>query len=143
MAQAKDSSDGTLTIGELARRAGIAPSTVRYYERRGLIEPPDREGGWRRYESSALTVLAVIELSKEAGFTLDEIGELLNGFEPAIPPSERWAKLAEAKLEELDAMAERIDRMRALLRRGLECGCLTVEDCRLIQTVVERRAAAA
>jgi MerR family transcriptional regulator, redox-sensitive transcriptional activator SoxR len=143
MAQAQDSSDGTLTIGELARRAGIAPSTVRYYERRGLIEPPDREGGWRRYESSALSVLAVIELSKEAGFTLDEIGELLNGFEPATPPSERWAKLAEAKLEELDAMAERIDRMRALLRRGLECGCLTVDDCRLIQTVVERRAAAA
>jgi MerR family redox-sensitive transcriptional activator SoxR len=143
MAQAQDSSDGTLTIGELATRAGIAPSTVRYYERRGLIEPPDREGGWRRYESSALTVLAVIELSKEAGFTLNEIGELLNGFEPTASPSERWAKLAEAKLEELDAMAERIDRMRALLRRGLECGCLTVEDCRLIQAAVERRAAAA
>jgi redox-sensitive transcriptional activator SoxR len=142
MAQAQDSSDGTLTIGELATRAGIAPSTVRYYERRGLIEPPDREGGWRRYESSTLTVLAVIELSKEAGFTLNEIGELLNGFEPTTSPSERWGKLAEAKLEELDAMAERIERMRALLRRGLECGCLTVEDCRLIQAAVERRAVA-
>jgi MerR family redox-sensitive transcriptional activator SoxR len=142
MARAQDSSDGTLTIGELATRAGIQPSTVRYYERRGLIEPPDREGGWRRYDHSALTVLAVIELSKEAGFSLNEIGELLNGFEPTTPPSKRWAALAEAKLEELDAMAERIDRMRALLRRGLECGCLTVEDCRLIQAAVERRAVA-
>jgi MerR family redox-sensitive transcriptional activator SoxR len=138
MGGAQGSSDGTLTIGELAARAGIQPSAVRYYERRGLIEPPDREGGWRRYESSALTVLAVIELSKEAGFTLDEIGELLNGFEPTTPPSKRWAKLAEAKLEELDAMADRIERMRDLLRRGLACGCLTVEDCRLIQDAVER-----
>lgn len=140
MSEALHSSEETLTIGQLAKRVGLPVSTIRYYERRGLIEPPERSGGWRRYDRRAAEALAVIEAGKEAGFTLEEIKQLLRGFEPATPPSVRWARMAEAKLEELDQLARRIDEMRALLRRGLACGCLTVEDCQILR---ERIAAGA
>ena len=129
----------TLTIGELAERVGFRPSAIRYYERQGLLEAPERGGGWRRYGPEAVEVLTVIRLAKEAGFSLREIQELLAGFEPDAL-SERWAKLAAKKLAELDELATRIEHMRALLRQGLECGCLTVEDCRLVRAAIERGA---
>jgi MerR family transcriptional regulator, redox-sensitive transcriptional activator SoxR len=130
-------SGGTLTIGELAGKAGVQPSAIRYYERRGLVSAPERERGWRRYEPEAVEVLTVIRLAKESGLSLEEIKELLTGFEPPAL-SERWAKLAAAKLKELDELARQIEHMRALLRRGLKCGCLTVEDCRLVRTAIEQ-----
>jgi MerR family redox-sensitive transcriptional activator SoxR len=136
MAAATDPLDETLTIGQLAERTGLPASTIRYYERRGLIPPPARTGGWRRYERSAVEALALIEVSKQAGFTLTEIRRLMSGFEPATPPSARWNAMAQDKLKELDELARRIDAMRALLRRGLECGCLTAEDCKLLQPLV-------
>ena len=135
MPEAIDCAEETLTIGQLAEHTGLPASTIRYYERRGLIEPPERSGGWRRYDRTALDALALIEVSKEAGFTLAEIKRLMSGFEAATPPSARWATMAQDKLEELDELARRIDEMRALLRRGLECGCLTAEDCKLLHAV--------
>jgi MerR family redox-sensitive transcriptional activator SoxR len=137
--RAFSTSDGTLTIGELAAKAGVRPSAIRYYERRGLIEAPEREGGWRRYDPEAVEVLTVIRLAQEAGLSLDEIKELLTGFEPPAL-SERWARLAAAKLKELDELAQQIEHMRALLRQGLKCGCLRVEDCRLVRAAIERGA---
>jgi MerR family redox-sensitive transcriptional activator SoxR len=124
--------DGTLSIGEVAARAGLRTSAIRYYERAGLLPAPERRAGRRRYDAGVLDLLRAIEVSKQAGFTLAEIRRLLAGFDAATPPSERWRQLAEAKIEELDLLAERIDGMRALLRRGLECGCLRLEDCELL-----------
>jgi len=132
MATADDFLEETLTIGQLAERTGVPASTIRYYERRGLISPPERTGGWRRYERSAVASLALIEVSKQAGFTLAEVKRLMSGFESATPPSARWTTMAQDKLKQLDELARRLEGMRALLRRGLECGCLTVEDCKLL-----------
>lgn len=122
----------TLAIGEVAKRAGLQASAIRYYERVGLLPEPERNSGRRRYRPDVLQLLAAIEVSKDAGFSLEEIKRLFHGFDPATPPSQRWRRLAQAKVRELDALAERIEGMRLLLERGLECGCLRLEDCELL-----------
>jgi len=118
-----------LSIGEVARRARIEPSAIRYYEGLGLLPVPRRAGGQRRYDASILDWLGLIALAREGGFTLAEIGELLAGFEPGTKPAERWAALAARKLTEIDAMVARAERMRAVLRVALDCGCFRLEDC--------------
>lgn len=123
----------TLSIGEVAGMAGVQTSTIRYYERQGLLPVPERTSGRRRYGPQVLQLLRVIEVSKDAGFTLREIERLLHGFRPRATPSERWRTMAEGKLRELDALIARAERMRALLERGVECGCLTLADCELLR----------
>jgi MerR family redox-sensitive transcriptional activator SoxR len=123
----------SLAIGDVARAAGVRPSTIRYYERKGLLPAPPRMSGKRRYDEGILQLLRVIEVSKDAGFSLSEIEHLLHGFDRRTPPSERWRAMAEDKLSDIDALIARAEGMRALLKRGLECGCLTLEDCRLIE----------
>jgi MerR family redox-sensitive transcriptional activator SoxR len=119
-----------LEIGEVARRAGVRPSAVRYYEERGLIEPARRANGRRRvYGLEAVERLALIAFAKKIGFSLDEIRALLFGFPEATPPGARWNDLAQAKLDELDAMAQRIETMRAALQRIARCGCGDLDQC--------------
>ena len=122
-----------LTIGDVARRAGVETSAIRYYERIGLLPQAARQSGQRRYDDGVLQRLKVIAVAKEAGFSLREIEEILAGFDGETAPSERWRPFAEAKLSELDALSARIDAMRALLRQGIACGCLTADDCELLQ----------
>jgi MerR family redox-sensitive transcriptional activator SoxR len=122
-----------MTIGELANETGIAPSAIRYYERRGLLEPPERVSGRRVYDDGAIEALTAIRVAKEAGFSLDEIERLFRGFDAQATPSARWRALADGKLAELDRRAAEIEHMRALLRRGLVCGCITLEDCSLVR----------
>jgi MerR family redox-sensitive transcriptional activator SoxR len=133
------SGERPLSIGEVAQRCGLEASTIRYYERVGLLAAPDRQGGKRRYRPSVVTELRAIAVAKHAGFTLDEINRLFNGFDPEVSPSERWTRLAGDKLRELDALADRIEAMRGLLRRGLECGCLRLEDCQLVAEQADAR----
>jgi MerR family transcriptional regulator, redox-sensitive transcriptional activator SoxR len=125
-----------MAIGEVAQRAGLRPSAIRFYERAGLLPSPPRESGRRRYDPSVLERLRVIEVCKQAGFSLSETERLMSGFADGVPASERWRQLATDKLGELDALVERVGGMRALLRRGLECDCLRLEDCELL---AERR----
>src|SRR5438093_7185495 len=93
-----------LTVGELARQAGLRPSAIRYYESAGLLPAPVRVSGWRRYDATVLERLAVIELAKQAGFTLAEIRTLLRGFSPRTSPSKRWQVLARQKLPDVEAL---------------------------------------
>ena len=97
------------------------------------LPAPQRSGGKRRYDARVLQLLRVIEVSKDAGFSLKEIEQLLHGFDRRTPPSVRWQALAQSKLREVDALIARAEGMRALLTRGLECGCLTLEDCRVLE----------
>jgi MerR family redox-sensitive transcriptional activator SoxR len=122
-----------LPIGAVARRAGVATSAIRYYERIGLLEAPDRAGGRRVYDESVLTRLALIDVAKRAGFTLAETRTLMSGFSDPVPPSDRWREMAAAKLAEVDAIVARAQAMRAVLERGLECRCLRFEDCELVE----------
>src|SRR5215210_1360747 len=127
---------GSMSIGEVAQRAGVRPSTLRYYESIGLLPTPERKNGRRRYDDEVfrkvLDRLAVVRVAQQAGFTISEIWMLLDGFSEDTPPSERWRVLARAKLPEVEALVERALGMRDLLERGLRCECLRLEECALI-----------
>jgi len=120
----------TLTISEVARLAGLRPSTIRYYEEIGILLAPRRISGQRRYDTSVLWRFAVIQRARQVGFSLDEIRLLFFGFRNTTPPSLRWRKLSKTKLEELDTMIMRIQEMRDLLQRMLQnCKCTVLEEC--------------
>lgn len=118
-----------MPIGELARAAGLAPSAIRYYEKAGLLPRPARQSGQRRYGAESAARLRIIQLAREAGFTISETRTFLAGFSQAMTPAARWRALAERKLAELEAQSERIARMRRLLESSFHCGCLRIEDC--------------
>ena len=106
-----------LTIGELARRTGVAASALRYYEELGLMPAPPRLSGQRRYPESAVTVVAAIRLHSEAGFTLAEQQALLSPGEGAPD----WRELAQRKLAELDERIARAQAARDAISHGLRC----------------------
>ena len=118
-----------LSIGEVARQAGIATSALRYYEAAGLVSPPERVSGRRVYEPAVLDRLAVIALLQRAGFTVAEMRTFLTNFPADAPPSERWQALAARKLPEVEALIARATAMKQILERGLACACPTIEEC--------------
>jgi MerR family transcriptional regulator, redox-sensitive transcriptional activator SoxR len=128
----------SMSIGEVARQAGVRPSALRYYEDIGLLPQPERESGRRRYEGEVLREvldrLAVVQVAQQAGFSINEIGVLLDGFSEDTPSSERWRVLAREKLPEIEALVERALDMKQLLERGLRCECLRLEDCEVIDS---------
>jgi MerR family redox-sensitive transcriptional activator SoxR len=120
-----------MTIGEVARRAGVEPSTLRYYESIGILPAPKRVSGQRRYSSDVLLRMAFIRVAKEAGFTMNDVQTLVDGFSEDTPPSERWRTLARSKLPEVEALIVRAQGMKRLLEEGLACDCLRLEECAL------------
>jgi len=127
-----------IPIGEVARRASVPASTIRYYERVGLLPAPERQAGQRRYTEEVLLRLQVIRFARENAFTLGEIGRLLSG----RPYSDRLRQLASAKIAELERVAHRARSMQAILRTALRCRCTTLEACgrRMAQAETRRRA---
>lgn len=115
-----------LTIGEVARQAGVAATTLRYYEQIGLVPAPRRRGGQRRYDESVLARLEVIRLCKSAGFALEEIQLLFADDAPGRPASRA---LAEAKLAEIDAQMESLAQARAVIEWGMRCTCPSIDSC--------------
>ena len=115
-----------LSIGEVAKRAGLRPSALRYYEEVGLLSPSDRVSGRRHYDASVLDRLRVIACAQSAGFTIAEIRELLQGEDGA---QGAWRNLAEQKLRELNALIERAQATRRLLEDSLQCACQSLEEC--------------
>lgn len=82
--------DGELTIGDVARRAGVRTSALRYYEDVGLVQPTRRANGRRVYDASVFESLALIRVAQDAGFTVAEVRRLLSGFDRATPASVRF-----------------------------------------------------
>ncbi len=118
-----------LTIGEVARRAGMRASAIRYYEEAGLLEEPERVGGKRRYDEEALRRLALIGGAKRAGFTLGEIRTLLHGFPAGTRAAQRWQALASEKLIEVDEAIAQLRQTRGLLEEVLRCECASLDEC--------------
>lgn len=110
-----------LGIGDVARRSGLSVSALHYYERTGLLAAPARVSGRRRYDPQVLNRLALIDMAKRAGFSLTEVAELLDGFDEAVPATERWRLLAARKLPEVQALIEQAGTMKHLLEEGLAC----------------------
>ena len=118
-----------MTIGEVAERAGLRASAIRYYEDVGLLPAPERVNGRRRYGPETVERLEVIRFAQAAGLSLDEVRVLFHGFGVDVPSPPRWREVATRKLAELDEQAARIGRMRRVLEATLACGCVTLEDC--------------
>jgi len=120
---------GEITIGEAAGRAGVPASTLRYWERAGLLSAPLRVGGKRRYDPDLLREIEMVVLAKRAGFSLAETRVLLAGMSANAPPSDIWQELAARKLPEVERTLREAGAMQRILRAGLRCECLSLEDC--------------
>jgi MerR family redox-sensitive transcriptional activator SoxR len=132
------SRDWTMTIGELAAKSGLPASTIRYWERIGVLPRPMRSAGQRRYSGEAVQRLAVLRLAQACGFRLEEMRDLLHGFGPGVTPRLRWQKLARQKRQEIDGQIARLNAMRRLVDRVLECGCNDLSECgRIARSVLK------
>jgi MerR family redox-sensitive transcriptional activator SoxR len=123
--------DATLTIGQIAREAGLKTSAIRYYESVGLLPEPRRESGQRRYGNATLRRLRVIDVAKRAGFSLDEARVLLATGNGGPPAHAQLRDLAERKLPEVDELISRAQAMRAWLLTASDCTCETLDVCGL------------
>lgn len=121
----------SLTIGKLAAAGGVGVETIRFYQRRGLLEQPTRESGIRRYGSDDLRRLRFIKQAQAAGFTLEEIKELLNL--DASEDRARARELAGERIAALDAKIAELQRARdALKRLARECGSGSAGPCPIL-----------
>src|SRR5438132_9395588 len=120
-----------LTIGEVARRAGVATSSIRYYERIGLLPQAERSHGQRRYDADVLGKLGFIGVAQSAGFRLREIKELIDGVDGAKDMGTQMRSLSSRKLDEVEALLERTKAMKGWLEAAQECGCATPAECAL------------
>lgn len=130
--------DRLLTIGELARRVGIASSALRYYEKRGLIPPPTRISGQRRYPESTVGLVGIILLLRDAGFTLAEQQALIAAWADA--PHE-WQRLARRKLAELDERIAKAQAAREAVDHALRCPHEDIRQCPNVRALVTARLA--
>ena len=111
------------SIGEVARRAGIRPSAIRYDESDGNL-PPRRANGRRRCAPTVLDRLAVVRMAQAAGFTIAEIKTLVAGFAEETAASTRWRTLTQRKIAEI----ARVKVGRHVLDQRLRCDCATLDD---------------
>ena len=119
----------SLLIGDLARRAGVATSALRYYEKAGLLPAPARASKRRQYDPGVLGRVRIILLARDAGFSIAETRTFLNGFPVGTRPALRWRAMAQRKLAELDELTTRISQMRSILNASFHCECHLLEDC--------------
>ncbi len=112
-----------ITIGEVAQRAHVETSTIRYYERIGLLPRPERVNGRRVYQETVLKRLALIKATKAAGFTIVEIQTLITTWEAEGRSPTDWRNFVERKLAETEAIIQQARQMQEILNSALACGC--------------------
>lgn len=128
MAEAADE----LSIGEVAERAGVAASALRFYEKEGLIGSERSAGGQRRYRRDVLRRIAFVRAAQRVGLSLDEIREALASLpERRTPTAADWSKLSGSWRPLLDARIEELTRLRDKLDSCIGCGCLSLKACAL------------
>lgn len=125
--------DECLTIGELARRSGVATSALRFYEERGLIASSRTAGNQRRYTRATLRTVSVIRAAQEVGLTLNDVGDALESLpESRTPNKADWARLARGWREQMDARIAALEALRDDLTGCIGCGCLSLRTCGLL-----------
>lgn len=121
-----------LSVGEVARRAGVAVSTLHFYETQGLIQSWRSLGNQRRYPRGVLRRVAVIRIAQQIGIPLSEIAEALKSLpEERTPTAEDWKVMSEQWCAQLDERIIRLTQLRDRLASCIGCGCLSVTDCLL------------
>jgi MerR family redox-sensitive transcriptional activator SoxR len=121
-----------LTIGEVARRSGVAASALRYYDERGLITSERAGSGHRRYRRSVLRRIAFVVFAQRIGLTLEEIGRELAQLPPSRAPTRRdWSRLSATWSSRIDERIAELERLREGLTECIGCGCLSLDRCKL------------
>lgn len=119
-----------MKIGEVARHAGLPASTLRYYERIGLIPAPRRISGQRAYDESILDTLRYIRHAQAIGYSLDEIKTLLD--RDALPDVQLWKATMSDKMRDVQAKIQQFQHQLELIQRAMACPCTSLETCELI-----------
>jgi len=121
-----------LSIGEVARRTGLATSAIRFYEARGLVHALRSDSGQRRFRRDVLRRIAFIRVAQRVGLSLEEIAEALAGLPSERAPSRRdWARLSAGWRARLDERIGLLEGLRDGLTSCIGCGCLSLSTCRL------------
>jgi MerR family redox-sensitive transcriptional activator SoxR len=121
-----------LTIGEVARRSGVATSALRFYESRGLIASERAGSGHRRFGRDVLRRVAFIVFAQRIGLSLDEIGEELAKLPGGDVPTRRdWGRLSSTWISRIEERMAELERLRRGLTECIGCGCLSLDRCRL------------
>jgi MerR family transcriptional regulator, redox-sensitive transcriptional activator SoxR len=121
-----------LTIGEVARRSGVASSALRFYEERGLIASERAGSGHRRYPRPVLRRIAFIVFAQRVGLSLDEIAAELAKLPADRAPARRdWTRLSAGWSRRIDERIGELERLKAGLGECIGCGCLSLDRCRL------------
>ncbi|HEX2127729.1 MAG TPA: redox-sensitive transcriptional activator SoxR [Solirubrobacterales bacterium] len=126
--------DGTelLTIGEVAKRTGVAASALRFYEDRGLITSERAGSGHRRYRRAVIRRVAFIVFAQKIGLTLEEVRqELAKLPENRVPKRSDWGELSTSWTERIDERIAELERLRLGLTECIGCGCLSLDRCQL------------
>jgi MerR family redox-sensitive transcriptional activator SoxR len=121
-----------LTIGEVAKRSGVATSALRFYEERGLIRSERNASGHRRYARAVIRRIAFIVFAQKIGLTLDEIGaELAKLPHNRVPERSDWSRLSGGWTRRIAERIAELERLSAGLIGCIGCGCLSLDRCRL------------
>lgn len=118
-----------MKIGDVAERLGLPASTIRYYEKMGLIEPPRRVSGRREFDERAISSLEFVRLSQAAGFTIAETKSLLESYARNPEVSGDWRKLAEGKQVNIRSQMQSLKQVDAILSELLTCECKSLSRC--------------
>jgi MerR family redox-sensitive transcriptional activator SoxR len=122
----------TLTIGEVARRSGVAASALRYYEERGLIESEREGSSHRRYPRPVLRRVAFIVFAQRVGLSLEEIAAELAKLPPhQVPTRGDWSRLSKTWAGRIDHRIAELERLKSGLTECIGCGCLSLARCKL------------
>jgi MerR family redox-sensitive transcriptional activator SoxR len=121
-----------LTIGQLADRAGVATSAIRFYESRGLIRSVRTTGNQRRFEQATLRRIAFIRTAQRVGLSLEEVAAALSTLpDHRAPTKADWSRLSRAWRPRIEQQIERLERLRDKLDGCIGCGCLSLRTCAL------------
>ena len=121
-----------LSVGQVAARAGLAPSAVRWYEAQGLVSSTRTAGGARRYPRSVLRRLAFVRAAQNVGLSLAEIRSALGTLPEGRTPTARdWARLSAGWRSRLDEQIAALTQLRDGLDSCIGCGCLSLDRCAL------------
>ena len=131
------------SIGQVAKRSGISVETIRYYEKEGLLEEPERkESGYRQYKGDAIARLSFIQQAKELGFSLREIGELLSIKSDKTTLCDDVKQLAQEKLDNIENKIRMLQRMKKSLKKLIDIcpGQAPINDCPILDALEKKRA---
>jgi MerR family transcriptional regulator, redox-sensitive transcriptional activator SoxR len=118
-----------MTIGELAKAFAVRPSTLRFYERIGILAPAGRISGKRQYDRAAEDRLAFILSARASGFTLTEIKGLISAAAQGNSPRRLWRGAAATKRVRVEKEIRRLRAVQKSLERKAACRCKTLRDC--------------